>query len=130
MPWLGEVPVIGTHFRSQSFQKKETDLVIIVTPHLVRPQIPGDKQTTPLDNRKPANDVEMFLGGKQEIQVTQAAQNGGGTHPRLHARATSGHELQGSEVMSVQMAGAWAPGYGAIRFLDDVPRWRGSPFRS
>ncbi len=66
-PWIGDVPVLGTLFRSQSFQKKETDLVIIVTPRLVRPQIAGDKQASPLDNRVPANDAEFFLGGKQEI---------------------------------------------------------------
>jgi pilus assembly protein CpaC len=78
MPWIGEVPVIGALFRSQSFQKKETDLVIIVTPRLVRPQIPGDKQGSPLDNRKPANDVEFFLGGKQEIQASKRPKDLGG----------------------------------------------------
>jgi pilus assembly protein CpaC len=78
MPWIGEVPVLGSLFRSQSFQKKETDLVIIVTPRLVRPQIPGDKQGSPLDNRKPANDVEFFLDGQQEIQVSKTPQDRGG----------------------------------------------------
>jgi pilus assembly protein CpaC len=78
MPWIGEVPVLGALFRSQSFKKKETDLVIIVTPRLVRPQIPGDKQGSPLDNRKPANDVEFFLDGKQEVQVSKSPRNPGG----------------------------------------------------
>jgi pilus assembly protein CpaC len=78
MPWLGEVPVLGTLFRSQSFQKKETDLVIIVTPRVVRPLIPGDKQTSPLDDRKPANDPEFFLEGKQEVQVTKTPRDLGG----------------------------------------------------
>ncbi len=78
MPWLGDVPVLGTLFRSQSFQKKETDLVIIVTPRVVRPQIPGDKQASPLDNRKPANDREFFLEGKQEVQVSKTPQDLGG----------------------------------------------------
>lgn len=72
LPWVGEVPVIGALFRSASFQKKETDLVIIVTPRLVKPRIPGEKLATPLDNRKPANDKEFFLRGKQEVEVNKS----------------------------------------------------------
>ncbi|WP_245499957.1 type II and III secretion system protein family protein [Mesorhizobium sp. M4B.F.Ca.ET.089.01.1.1] len=37
VPWLGQVPVIGALFRNSSNQKEETELVVIVTPHLVRP---------------------------------------------------------------------------------------------
>jgi pilus assembly protein CpaC len=74
LPWVGDVPVLGALMRSSSFQKQETDLVIIVTPRLVRPQIPGDKQATPLDNRKPANDVELFFGGRQEVPANKPPQ--------------------------------------------------------
>ena len=42
LPWIGDVPVLGALFRSAAYQKKETDLVIIVTPRLVRPTRPGD----------------------------------------------------------------------------------------
>ena len=42
LPWLGSVPVLGALFSSKSYQKNETDLAIIVTPHLVRPARPGD----------------------------------------------------------------------------------------
>ena len=37
LPWLGDVPILGQLFRSQLFQHNETELVIIVTPYLVRP---------------------------------------------------------------------------------------------
>ncbi|MGA8399849.1 MAG: type II and III secretion system protein family protein [Stellaceae bacterium] len=37
VPWLGDVPILGQLFRSQLFQHNETELVIIVTPYLVRP---------------------------------------------------------------------------------------------
>lgn len=67
LPWLADVPVIGALARSASFQKKETDLVIIVTPRLVRPARPGDELRTPLDNSRPANDPEFFLLGQSEI---------------------------------------------------------------
>jgi pilus assembly protein CpaC len=67
IPWLGQVPILGALFRSSSFQEQETDLVIIVTPHLVRPAKPGQQLKTPLDSSKPANDVDFFLLGKLEV---------------------------------------------------------------
>jgi pilus assembly protein CpaC len=69
LPWLGDVPVLGALARSASYQKKETDLVIIVTPRIVRPARPGDVLRTPLDTSKPANDPEFFLLGQSEITV-------------------------------------------------------------
>ena len=67
LPWLGQLPVLGALFRSTSFQKRETDLVIVVTPHLVRPTEPGEKLHTPLDNTRPSNDVELFAYGMLEV---------------------------------------------------------------
>ncbi|MBV8839891.1 MAG: type II and III secretion system protein family protein [Alphaproteobacteria bacterium] len=67
LPWIGDVPVLGALARSAAFQKKETDLVIIVTPHLVRPARPGDPLRTPLDNSLPANDPDLYLLGQAEI---------------------------------------------------------------
>ncbi len=69
LPWLGDVPVLGALARSAAYQKKETDLVIIVTPRLVRPARPGDVLRTPLDTTKPANDAEFFLLGQSEVTV-------------------------------------------------------------
>ena len=69
LPWLGDVPVLGALARSAAYQKKEIDLVIIVTPRLVRPARPGDVLRTPLDTSKPANDPEFFLLGQSEITV-------------------------------------------------------------
>jgi pilus assembly protein CpaC len=72
LPWLGDIPVIGTLFRSQAFSKRETDLAIIVTPRLVRPAKPGQRLRTPFDSSLPANDAERFLFGRQETPVAQA----------------------------------------------------------
>ena len=69
LPWIADLPVIGALARSAAYQKKETDLVIIVTPRLVRPARPGDVLRTPLDSAKPANDPEFFLLGQPEITV-------------------------------------------------------------
>ncbi|TGW08009.1 type II and III secretion system protein family protein, partial [Mesorhizobium sp. M2D.F.Ca.ET.145.01.1.1] len=67
VPWLGQVPVIGTLFRNSSSQKEETELVVIVTPHLVRPVKPGEQLATPFDKTRPANDPELFLLGQLEV---------------------------------------------------------------
>ena len=70
LPWIGQVPVLGALLRSAAFQKKETDLVIIVTPRLVKPRRPGDAlPATPLDGKVPANDREFFIGGRNEIKI-------------------------------------------------------------
>jgi pilus assembly protein CpaC len=71
LPWIGEVPVLGTLLRSAAFQRKETDLVIIVTPRLVKPARPDEKLVTPLDNRLASNDREFFLRGHQEVPAAR-----------------------------------------------------------
>lgn len=67
LPWVGSVPVLGTLFSSKSYQRNETDLVIIVTPRLVRPARPGDPIKAPTDDTRPPNDADYFLMGKTEI---------------------------------------------------------------
>jgi pilus assembly protein CpaC len=71
IPWLGDVPVLGTLFRSSSFQKKESDLVIIVTPRLARPVGTKEQLVTPFDNVLSSNEPEFFLLGKQEVSRKQ-----------------------------------------------------------
>lgn len=82
LPWLGSVPVLGTLFRSSAYQKNETDLVIIVTPHLVAPAAPGARLATPFDNTVPSNDVDFFLMGDLERrkQYTDYVAKGGDVH--------------------------------------------------
>lgn len=72
LPWLGSVPVLGTLFSSKSYQKNQTDLVIIVTPRLVRPTRPGDLIKSPAEDTLPPNDVDFFLMGKTEIKPEEA----------------------------------------------------------
>ncbi|MDX8526631.1 type II and III secretion system protein family protein [Mesorhizobium sp. MSK_1335] len=67
VPWLGQVPIVGVLFRNSSTQKEETELVVIVTPHLVRPVRPGEQLATPFDKTKPANDPELMLLGQLEV---------------------------------------------------------------
>ena len=67
IPWLGSVPVLGQLFSSVSYQKSDTDLVIIITPHLVQPAAPGQRLATPLDHRLPSNDVDFFVNGQMDV---------------------------------------------------------------
>jgi pilus assembly protein CpaC len=68
VPWIGSVPVLGTLFRSSSYQQEQTDLVIIVTPRLVAPSVPGQQLASPLESRLPANDVDFFLNGQMDVR--------------------------------------------------------------
>jgi pilus assembly protein CpaC len=73
LPWIGTVPVLGALFSSKSYQQNQTDLVIIVTPHVVRPAAPGDPMRTPADDTLPPNDADFFLLGKTEMTREEAA---------------------------------------------------------
>jgi pilus assembly protein CpaC len=79
VPWLGSVPVLGALFRSSSYVQNETDLVVIVTPHLVAPAAPGQALATPFDKTLPGNDVDFFLMGREDVrkQYTEYVTSGG-----------------------------------------------------
>lgn len=62
VPWLGDVPVLGALFRSANYNREQTELVIIVTPHLVSP-VDGDTLTLPTDRVLVPNEKELFLLG-------------------------------------------------------------------
>lgn len=84
-PGLGDIPILGHLFRSQDYIKGETELVILVTPHLAKPIAPEDVRL-PTDNFVDPNDAEFYLlgrmEGKKEVEST-----GGGT------KAEIGHDI-------------------------------------
>ena len=63
IPWLGDVPVLGALFRSAEYERKQSELVIIVTPHLVSP-VKGQALALPTDRVKPPSESDLFLYGK------------------------------------------------------------------
>ena len=67
-PILGSIPIIGSLFRSSGFQKSETELVIIVTPRLVRP-VPAGSLKVPTDRATPPSEVDLFLLGQTDSGV-------------------------------------------------------------
>jgi pilus assembly protein CpaC len=64
-PLLGDIPVLGALFRSRSFQRNETELIIIATPHLVKP-LDMAKQPLPTDFYEEPNDAEFYILGMME----------------------------------------------------------------
>jgi len=66
VPWLGDIPVIGSLFRSTRYKKNETELVIIITPRLVQPASDINELATPLDNLSTPSEASQFLLGKIE----------------------------------------------------------------
>jgi len=71
-PGLGDIPILGALFRSTEFRKGQTELVIIVTPYLVKPMDPSKKPQVPTDETLPASNVDYFLGNREEIRVSDA----------------------------------------------------------
>lgn len=64
-PLLGDIPILGALFRSTRYQKDETELVVIVTPHLVKP-INGDEFPLPTDSFEDPTPFELLLLGRLE----------------------------------------------------------------
>jgi len=65
VPILGDLPVLGALLRSSEFQRKETELVIIVEPHLVKPA-PAGSLATPADSFVPPDELDLWLYSRVE----------------------------------------------------------------
>ncbi|WP_439154727.1 type II and III secretion system protein family protein [Yoonia sp.] len=63
VPWIGDIPVLGALFRSAEYERQQTELVIIVTPHLVSPTR-GAALALPTDRVRPPSEADLFLLGK------------------------------------------------------------------
>ena len=68
IPGIGNIPILGALARSSKYKKKETELLIIVTPHIVEP-IEETNITLPTDNFIRPSDSEIFFEGKTEGQT-------------------------------------------------------------
>lgn len=97
IPALGKLPVLGPLFSSKSYQRRETDLVIIVTPYLVKPVDPSKKMLDPTDGTRPASNADYFLNNTEETDASApkrpvALADGSAARP-VAAATISGHFL-------------------------------------
>ena len=72
VPWLGDIPVLGALFRSAEYQQSQSELVIIVTPHLVSPTR-GEALALPTDRVRLPTERELFLFGEVGKAATAGA---------------------------------------------------------
>jgi len=84
-PGLGDLPILGQLFRSQSFIKGETELVIMVTPRLAKPMSPGDIRL-PTDSFIEPSDMDFYVMGRME-----------GKRPRHETEPDVGNDKGGIE---------------------------------
>ncbi|MEJ7777924.1 MAG: type II and III secretion system protein family protein [Sphingomicrobium sp.] len=80
-PFLGDLPILGALFRSTRYKRAETELVIIVTPYLVRPV--SGQLALPTDGYRAPNAGEMVFGGHtyKRRPVPSAAVSSSGVAP-------------------------------------------------
>ncbi|MCJ2188171.1 type II and III secretion system protein family protein [Novosphingobium beihaiensis] len=84
MPGAGDLPILGSLFRSTSYRRGETELVIVVTPYLVNP-VNSSQITLPTDGFNSPNELQRLLGnmdsdgasGAKRPEPTQAPSSGG-----------------------------------------------------
>ncbi|MCH7711146.1 MAG: type II and III secretion system protein family protein [Proteobacteria bacterium] len=88
-PWLGDLPVIGALFRSTSFTRSETELMILVTPYIVKPAKAGTLIGAS-DLYKPPSDVDLFFHGRIDAPGSGMPQAGMGMSGAPGAGGISG----------------------------------------
>jgi pilus assembly protein CpaC len=64
VPWLGDVPVLGALFRSTQFQRNESELVIVVTPYVVKPAPPDKAPNDPTNYVQVPSDLDEAVYGR------------------------------------------------------------------
>nr|WP_245605450.1 type II and III secretion system protein family protein [Roseibacterium elongatum] len=72
VPWLSDLPILGTLFRSSSYQREQSELVIIISAHLVTP-VRGEALVLPTDRVAIPTENELFFQGRVEGRGTAAA---------------------------------------------------------
>ena len=91
-PGLGDVPILGTLFRSTQFQNNQTELVIMVTPYIVHPVSDPSVLQTPVDGYVPPSDFQLLMNGelfKQQPMLKESDQK------ELGKKLSEGPKLNG-----------------------------------
>jgi pilus assembly protein CpaC len=89
VPWLGSIPVLGALMRSTDFQRLETELVMVVTPYIVKP-VSRDAITLPTDKFIPPAEQDVFLMGKIRQDVPNVGRSMSGGRISARGSKTSG----------------------------------------
>ncbi len=93
LPGIGKLPVLGPLFSSKAYQRRETDLVILITPYLIKPIDPSKKVATPGDDTRAPTEAEYFLGNVDEVKVSDIGRAKASASTSGAVSTTSGHFL-------------------------------------
>ena len=97
-PWLGDLPILGLLFRSNNFQNNESELVVLITPYIVRPVKESAKVMTPTDGYQPPNDFERILLNREFVKKYPAGRAGSpeqeGTIAKYRLNGDAGYILE------------------------------------
>lgn len=109
-PGLGDIPILGQLFRSQSYRKDETELVILVTPVLAKPIDPGQIKL-PTDNFVEPSDIQFYLLGKTlgNPPTTQSNSSVNGTAEQQPASDTATADAQSEQQQTTATSYAAPP---------------------
>ena len=92
LPWIGDVPVLGALFRSANYQRSQSELVIIITAHLVTPTR-GEALALPTDRIKPPTESELFLSGRTSKGSTAPTKGAAGEVAKQDFSGSYGYVL-------------------------------------
>ncbi|HEY2616164.1 MAG TPA: type II and III secretion system protein family protein [Acetobacteraceae bacterium] len=87
LPFLGNIPILGALFRSTDFKRNESELVIIVTPYIVRPADRPSDLHLPTERLEFSSDIERIPLGRLTATPTAASPGTPTTAPHLHGAA-------------------------------------------
>ncbi len=104
-PGLGDIPVLGNLFRSTTFQKGETELVIVVTPYLVKP-VSANQIALPTDGYLRPTEVQRLMGLREADGVSGATRPGPTAATTTSAPRVSQGPATDGEQVAAQPAGA------------------------
>ena len=77
-PGLGELPVIGPLFRTVQYSRKETEMVVLVTPHLVEAMNPSDVPPLPGEGWDSPTEFDLYFKGRLGGEISKAGKPGKG----------------------------------------------------
>ncbi|POR51693.1 pilus assembly protein CpaC [Paraburkholderia eburnea] len=104
LPGIGEVPVLGALLRSTSFQQDRTELVFVITPHLVKP-LPTSNPPLPTDSFVTPNEADVYATGNMEGRGAARA-NGASATPATPAAPVQGTQPAAAIGAPANVAGA------------------------
>ena len=134
LPIMGDVPILGALFRSDNFQRNETELVIVVTPYLVRPVAQPAALHLPTDGWQPPSDLERILLLRQSARQTgiRGSEPGVAAHPRqcrIHRAMTEMARLLSRQLLCLAALCCWRAATPPIHIAAKARGGRTAPTR-